>query len=101
MAVLWQITLKVNTIRAKLAIPDDSGEPKAVKNLGASLCVHVINGRVQEDEASFSCCTNSSSNLASYCLQYSFCVESSARNMISHCMLLYRHHCVYVGTLIS
>ena len=39
MAVLWRITLKVNTIRAKLAIPDDSGEPKAVKSLGASLCV--------------------------------------------------------------
>ena len=30
-AVLLRITLKVNTIRAKLAIPDDSGEPKAVK----------------------------------------------------------------------
>ena len=68
-AVLWRITLKENTIRAKLAIPDDSGEPKAVKSLGASLCVHVINGRVQGVEASFSCCTNSSSNLASYCLQ--------------------------------
>ena len=47
-AVLWRITSNVNTIRANLAIPDDSGEPKAVKNLGASLCVHVINGRVQE-----------------------------------------------------
>ena len=68
-AVLWQIILKENTIRAKLAIPDDSGEPKGVKSLGASLCVHVINGRVQGVEASFSCCTNSSSNLASYCLQ--------------------------------
>ena len=56
-------------MRAKLAIPDDSGEPKAVKSLGASLCAHVINGRVQGVEASFSCCTNSSSNLASYCLQ--------------------------------
>ena len=67
--VLWRITLKENTIRAKLAIPDDSGEPKAVKSGGASLCVHVINGRVQGVEASFSCCTNSSSNLASYCLQ--------------------------------
>ena len=68
-AVLWRITLNVNTVRANLAISDDSGEPKAVKSLGASLCVHVINGRVQGVEASFSCCTNSSSNLASYYLQ--------------------------------
>ena len=27
-------------------------------------------------------------NLASYCWQWSFCVESSARDMIPHCMLL-------------
>ena len=25
-------------------------------------------------------------------------MESSARNMIPHCMLHYRRHCVYVGT---
>ena len=47
-AVLWRITLKENTIRAKLAIPDNSGEPKTVKSLGASLCVHVINGECRE-----------------------------------------------------
>ena len=46
-AVLWRITLKENTIRAKLAIPDDSGEPKAVKSGGGSLCVHVINVEIR------------------------------------------------------
>ena len=39
----------------------------AMKNLAANFYVHVINGQVQRDEASLSCCTNSSSNLASYC----------------------------------
>ena len=28
-------------------IPDDSGKQKAVKSVGDSLCVHVINGQVQ------------------------------------------------------
>ena len=28
-AVLWQITLSVNTILTNLRIPDDSGQPKA------------------------------------------------------------------------
>ena len=74
---------------------------KSHDSLAARLCVHVINGWVQGNETSFSCCTNSSSNLASYCWHYSFCVESSARSMIPHCMLLYRCQCVYVGTLNS
>jgi len=38
--VLWWSILSVNIIWTNLRIPDDSGEPKAVKRLGASLCVH-------------------------------------------------------------
>ena len=67
------------------------GEQKAMKSLGASLCVHVINGWVQGVEASFSCCTNSSSNLASYSLQQSFCVDSSARDTA----------CYFIGIIVS
>ena len=40
----------------------DVGEPKAVK--AWLLAFHFINWRVQKDGASFSCCTNGSSNLA-------------------------------------
>ena len=54
---------------SNLGIPDDSSEAKAVKYLSATLGVHVIIGRVQRGEASFSCFTNSSLNLASYCWQ--------------------------------
>ena len=63
MVVLEWITLTVNIIRANLGMPADLGEPKAVKAWLLAF-LHVINGRVQKDEASFSCCTNSSSNLA-------------------------------------
>ena len=47
-------------------MPADLGEPKAVKTWLLAF-LYVINGRVQKGEASLSCCTNSSSNLVSYC----------------------------------
>ena len=58
-AVLGGITLTVNTI---WGMPADSGEPKAVKAWLLAFVYMLLMG----NEASFSCCTNSSSNLASY-----------------------------------
>ena len=63
--VLWRITLNVNTLGTNLGIPDDSGLPKACKKPCVLAFVYMLfNEQVQRDEASFSCYTNSSSNLA-------------------------------------
>ena len=83
------------TMWANLGILGDSGEPKSmIINLATSL-VYTLMGRHWGDEASSSCCTSSSSNLAS------FCVESPARKMVPHRMLFYSFHYGNVCALIA